>query len=142
MKRCSGVCICFFFVLILFGVQVFAHHGGASYWIMDSRVGPVTGIATKLGFTFPHVSIYLEIADEWGKVEEYMMSIRWTPTVLRKLGWNRKTIKPGDELTVTYIPHKQKATVGALVRLKVNGKAVAIAPPELEKELDVRSEIK
>ena len=55
--------------------------------------------------------------------------------MLRKLGWNRKTIKPGDELTVTYIPHKQKATVGALVRLKVNGKAVAIAPPELEKEL-------
>ena len=124
---------------------------GAQHWVAGRIVEALTVYEQALTVAREEGNRNLEghilgsravVHEEQGKLAEYMMSIRWTPTVLRKLGWNRKTIKPGDELTVIYIPHKQKATVGALVRLKVNGKTVAIAPPELEKELDVRSEIK
>ena len=105
-------------------------------------MGPVTGVATKLGFSFPHVSIFLDIPDENGNVKNHMMSIRWTPTVLRKIGWSRKTIVPGDKLTVTYIPHKKNANVGALTKLTVNGKELAIVPASSAHEANVRAEIK
>lgn len=105
-----------------------AHHGGGSYWSDDQLVGPVTGTATELSFTFPHVSISLDIPDEQGNLVSHTMSIRWTPTVLRRMGWRRNSILPGDELTVTFVPHKQDPTVGALRSLVVNDVPLAIEP--------------
>ena len=106
----------------------FAHHGGGSYWT-DRMVGPVDGVATRLSFAFPHVTIYLDIPNEQGELVNHAMSIRWTPTVLRNMGWTRTIIEPGDELTVTFVPHKQDPTVGSLRNLEVNGEPLAINPP-------------
>ena len=106
-----------------------AHHGGGSYWSDDQLVGPVNGTATDLSFTFPHVSISLDIPDEQGNLVNHTMSIRWTPTVLRRMGWRRNSIQPGDELTVTFVPHKQDPTVGSLRSLVVNDVPLAIEPP-------------
>ncbi len=106
-----------------------AHHGGGSYWTDDQLVGPVTGTATNLSFNFPHVSFSLDIPDEQGNPVSHTMSIRWTPTVLRRMGWRRNSIQPGDKLTVTFVPHKQDPTVGALRSLVVNDAALAIEPP-------------
>ena len=107
----------------------YAHHGGGSYWTEDQLVGPVTGTATDLSFNFPHVSFSLDIPDEQGNPVSHTMSIRWTPTVLRRMGWRRNSIQPGDKLTVTFVPHKQDPTVGALRSLEVNDVPLAIEPP-------------
>ncbi|NNC64339.1 MAG: hypothetical protein HKN84_06110 [Gammaproteobacteria bacterium] len=109
-----------------------AHHGGGSYWTEDQLVGPVTGTATGLSFNFPHVSFSLDIPDEQGNLVNHTMSIRWTPTVLRRMGWRRNSIEPGDKLTVTFVPHKQDPTVGALRSLVVNDVPLAIEPPAEE----------
>ena len=109
-----------------------AHHGGGSYWTEDQLVGPVTGTATNLSFNFPHVSFSLDIADDQGNLVNHTMSIRWTPTVLRRMGWRRNSIRPGDKLTVTFVPHKQDPTVGALRSLEVNDVQLAIEPPAEE----------
>ena len=109
-----------------------AHHGGGSYWTEDQLVGPVTGTATGLSFNFPHVSFSLDIADDQGELVSHTMSIRWTPTVLRRMGWRRNSIRPGDKLTVTFVPHKQDPTVGALRSLEVNDVPLAIEPPAEE----------
>ena len=109
-----------------------AHHGGGSYWTDDQLVGPVTGTATNLSFNFPHVSFSLDIPDEQGNLVNHTMSIRWTPTVLRRMGWRRSSIQPGDKLTVTFVPHKQDPTVGALRSLQVNDVPLAIEPPAKE----------
>ena len=93
-------------------------------------VGPLTGVATEFLFTFPHVQIYLDAKDENGKVRNYAMTIRWTPPVLRKLGWTRKSIKPGDTLTVTYRPHKNSPVAGAIITLEVNGEPLQTEPDE------------
>lgn len=109
-----------------------AHHGGGSYWTEDQLVGPVTGTATNLSFNFPHVSFSLDVPDEQGNLVEHTMSIRWTPTVLRRMGWRRNSIEPGDKLTITFVPHKQDPTVGALRSLAVNDVPLAIEPPTEE----------
>ncbi len=105
-----------------------AHHGGGFFLDRDRLIGPITGTATRLAFVFPHVAIYFDKTDENGNVENYVMSIRWTPTVLRDLGWNRRTIVPGDELTATYIPDKRDITEGSLVTIEVNGEALPMDP--------------
>ena len=109
-----------------------AHHGGGSYWTDDQLVGPVTGTATNLAFNFPHVSFSLDIPDEQGNLVNHTMSIRWTPTVLRRMGWRRNSIQPGDRLTITFVPHKQDPTVGSLRSLQVNDVPLAIDPPAEE----------
>jgi len=106
-----------------------AHHGGGSYWTDDQLVGPISGTATNLSFNFPHVSFSLDIPDEQGTLVNHTMSIRWTPTVLRRMGWRRNSIQPGDKLTITFVPHKQDPTVGALRSLEVNDVLLAIEPP-------------
>lgn len=106
-----------------------AHHGGGSYW-ENRTVGPLSGTATAFAFTFPHVSFALDIPDAQGNPVNHRMSIRWTPTVLRKMGWTRRSIEPGDKLTVTFVPHKQDPTVGSLLSLEVNDVPMDIDSPE------------
>ena len=121
MKRFS-LLFCFGSLLLGAVAGTNAHHGGGSYWDRSRQpVGPVTGIATEFLFTFPHVSIFMDIAHEGADAENYLMSIVWTPTILRELGWTRRSIQPGDELTVTYSPHKRDARSGSLVSIEVNG---------------------
>ena len=98
-----------------------AHHGGVLDWKYDNPVGPVTGVATQFGFRFPHVQIFIDLPDEDGEVRNFLLITRWTPTILRKHGWTRKSIKPGDKITVTYDEHVSNPDAGHIIRLEVNG---------------------
>ena len=111
----------------MLSTPVVAHHGGGMYFEPET-VGPVTGVATEFSFTFPHVQIYFDVKEQNGEVRNYAMTIRWTPPVLRKLGWTRKSIKPGDTLTVTYRPHKNSPVAGAIITLAVNGEPLQTEP--------------
>ena len=101
-----------------------AHHGGAVEWL--ERVdGPLTGTATDFAFRFPHVLIYLDVETTKG-IEQWVMNTRWTPTILRRHGWTRESIRPGDTVTVTYEPHISAPTVGSMLTIEVNGTALPL----------------
>ena len=129
--RVKNILVIWIYCAVLASVAQ-AHHGGGSYWTDDQLVGPVSGTATDFSFNFPHVSFALDIPDEQGHLINHRMSIRWTPTVLRRMGWRRNSIEPGDELTISFVPHKQDPTVGALRNLAVNDVPLAIEPPTEE----------
>ena len=121
MKKSALTTILLFWVLAVVSAKaVQAHHGGGSYWQEDRAVGPVSGTATGFSFSFPHIAFSLDIPDEQGNPVNHRMTIRWTPTVLRKMGWTRRSIEIGDKLTVTFVPHKQDPTVGSVLNLEVN----------------------
>ena len=120
MKKSVLTSILLFWILaVIFTKAAQAHHGGGSYW-QDRTVGPVSGTATSFSFSFPHIAFSLDITDEQGTLVNHRMTIRWTPTVLRKRGWTRRSIEVGDKLTVTFVPHKQDPAVGSVVSLEVN----------------------
>lgn len=102
-----------------------AHHGGGIEW-QKQIVGPLTGAATEFAFRFPHVVLYMDVADENGQTQHWAMNTRWTPTVLRQHGWSRNSIKPGDTITVTYQPHVTAPTVGNMATIIVNGEALPL----------------
>jgi hypothetical protein len=102
-----------------------AHHGGDVEWA-NKAVGPITGTATKFSFQFPHVFFDMNVAEEGGAAP-WTITTRWTPTILREHGWNRDSIKPGDKVTVTYLPHVEKPHIGQMVTVEVNGRSLQLS---------------
>ena len=98
------------FIVLVAGLPVFsspilAHHGtGISY---DLTVPPVTAKATVTEFKWanPHIGIYVDIKDDKGNVESWSIEGN-SPYNWARMGWNRKTLKPGDEITITFYRSK------------------------------------
>ena len=80
-------------------VPVAAHHSFAAEF---DAAQPITikGKVTKISWTNPHVWVYLNVADEkTGKVENWGFEMG-APQQVRARGWDRDTLKTGDELIV------------------------------------------
>ena len=80
-------------------VPVAAHHSFAAEF---DAAQPVTikGKVTKVSWTNPHVWVYLNVADaKTGKVENWGFEMG-APQQVRARGWDRDTLKTGDELIV------------------------------------------
>ena len=71
-----------------------AHHGGDVEWAAKAT-GPITGTATKFTFQFPHVFFEMNVAEN-GTDVPWTITTRWTPSILRELGWTRDSIIAGD----------------------------------------------
>ena len=97
-----------------------AHHGGAVEWSTEQR-GPVTGTAKKFAFQFPHVYITFDVAADGDTPAEWTLVSRWTPTILRQHGWSRESIKAGDTVKATYLPHVDTPRIGLMQSIEVNG---------------------
>lgn len=85
-----------------------AHHGGAAF---DPRK-PVTlkGTVTELQFTNPHVLVFFDVKNEQGQTTNWSGWLT-APNKLARAGWTKRTLKPGDAVTVTGAPHKEGALV-------------------------------
>jgi hypothetical protein len=123
MKTARGVLVGAVASLV-FGGAV-AHHGGAVEWGEETR-GPLSGVATEFAFRFPHVQLRMDVVDESGATAHWTLVTRWTPTILREHGWSRDSIKAGDRVTVTYLPHVESPTVGSLQSIDVNGEPLSL----------------
>jgi len=110
---------------LLTGWPAAAHHGGDVEWGKET-VGPITGTATKFSFQFPHVFFEMDVAESGG-VAPWTITTRWTPTILRDHGWTRDSIKPGDKVTVTYLPHVEKPHIGQMMTVEVNGQSLPLS---------------
>ena len=91
--------------LLIVSAPMFAHHGtGISY---DLTKVPVTAKATVTEYKWanPHIQIFVDIKDDKGKVENWSIEGN-SPYNWARMGWNRKTLKPGDEITITFYRSK------------------------------------
>jgi hypothetical protein len=110
---------------VLIAGPIVAHHGGDVEW-GEETVGPITGTATKFAFQFPHVFFEMNV-EEGGGLRLWTITTRWTPTILREHGWSRESIKPGDEVTVTYLPHVEKPRIGHMQTVEINGQSLPLS---------------
>ncbi len=77
-------------------IPLSAHHGAADY--DTTKVTTVEGGAiTRFEFVNPHVQIYWETKDEKGEVQKWFAE-GTTPNILYRNGWNKDSLKPGDQL--------------------------------------------
>jgi hypothetical protein len=106
-------------VLLLVSGPMFAHHGGAQY---DTK-NPVTltGTVTEYMFTNPHVQIHIDVKDENGNVQKWIAETA-SPQRLFTFGWNAKSLKAGDKVTVTGAPLKDGQKIVTVIKV-VGGNA-------------------
>jgi hypothetical protein len=95
--------------LLIFGATAWAHHGNVAY----DEAHPITisGKVTEFVWSNPHCQIYLNVKDASGKVVAWSVESQ-SPGILRRNGWTREIIKPGDQITVTLAPAHNGAPVG------------------------------
>jgi len=107
-------------------ISAAAHHGGGIEW-QSTEPQSITGEATEFQFRFPHVAVMIDVEID-SHVENWAMTTRWTPTILRRIGWRHDSIQPGDEITVTYRPHVTEPRVFQMQTIEVNGSALSLEP--------------
>jgi uncharacterized protein DUF6152 len=98
-----------FVMLVVAGTPLVAHHGNVAY----DEQHPITiaGSVTEFVWSNPHCQIYLDVKDQKGNVVGWSVESQ-SPGILRRNGWSRDSIKPGDHITVTLVPAKSGAPVG------------------------------
>ena len=85
--------------VIIFGTSVAAHHSWTSDYDGKKAV-TVKGVVTKVEWTNPHTHFYVDAKDENGTVTSWNFEMAST-LALERSGWSRKTLQPGDEVTIT-----------------------------------------
>jgi hypothetical protein len=114
--------------LLIVSTPLFGHHGtNASY--QGDKTATLSGTVTEWDFAYPHPAVYFDVKDDSGKVVHWAAEIAPTPVMMKALhvGWNKDSIKPGDQITVTYHPSKvATSSVGLAMKLVVNGKEIPL----------------
>jgi Family of unknown function (DUF6152) len=106
-----------FLLLFLLGSisvpSMYAHHGNAEYDRKSTLT--LTGTVTEFSLGNPHSWVAFDVHDEKGGVASH-----WTVEfgVLRELvedGWEKDTLKPGDEIKASVHPKRSGDHAGMLV---------------------------
>jgi hypothetical protein len=84
--------------LLLLTTSASAHHAFNAMYD-EHRLVTVSGIVTKLDWVSPHVLMYVDGKDESGKVGRWRFEMG-SPGGLISRGWEKTTLKAGDQITV------------------------------------------
>jgi hypothetical protein len=98
-------------VLLVAGSPVFAHHSGAAEFDSTKKID-LTGVVTKVEWTNPHAHFYMDVKDSSGNVVNWNLELA-SPNVLIRNGWSRKSVKPGDTVSVTGVRAKDSPYYGS-----------------------------
>ena len=97
--------------LLLLSAPVFAHHGASQYDLQHTK--SLTATVTGLLWSNPHCILSFDAKDDKGAVKHWSVELH-NPLVLTRAGWSSTTVKPGDEIQVTFYPAKNGAGSGRL----------------------------
>jgi hypothetical protein len=120
--------------LVLLSSQTIAHHSFAVHFVAEATL-QVKGTVESFRFSNPHGILTFISVDEAGKPVTWRAETN-SPNVLRRRGWNRDSLKPGDEITVTGFPARDGTSYMRISKIvfadghELVGQAAAPAPDE------------
>lgn len=100
--------------LLAVSVPLFAHHGSAAY-DTDKKI-TLKGTVTRWVWSNPHCLLQLDVTDDSGHVVHWVAETENPSTMIRN-GWVEKSLKPGDQVTVTALPVKSGNPVGRIIEV-------------------------
>ena len=84
--------------LTVFASSASAHHSFAAEYDNNKQV-TVKGVVQKVAWVNPHAYVYIDVADEKGKVTTWAFE-SLSPNALSRQGWSRNSLKVGETVTV------------------------------------------
>jgi hypothetical protein len=91
-----------------------AHHSFAMF--DGDRTVQISGVVREFQWVNPHTWIQLAVPRD-GRSTEWSIEGR-SPNVLARRGWNRNTLRPGEQVTLTIHPLKDGRAGGAIVSVR------------------------
>jgi hypothetical protein len=76
----------------------FAHHAVGGEYDPNKPV-VVSGVVTKVDWVNPHARVYFDVTSADGKVTNWSVELA-ARVVLERMGWNGRSLKPGQKITV------------------------------------------
>ena len=92
---------------LLGGGAASAHHSFAVFFD-DTKTIEITGSVSEFRFSNPHAIISLEVKNKAGMVEEWKAETN-AVTLLKRRGWTKDSLKPGEVVTVDGWPSRDGA---------------------------------
>jgi len=92
-----------------------AHHGFAVFDTSSQKT--ITGTVKEFEWTNPHTWVWLDVPNDKGGVDTWGFE-GMSPNFLGRRGWTRKSLQPGDKITVTYFGMKDGSKGGAFLSCK------------------------
>jgi hypothetical protein len=85
-------------LLVFATLPALAHHSFAAEYD-STRAVTVRGTIQKLEWVNPHAYFWVDVKDENGKITTWAFE-SLSPNALARQGWNRNSLKKGEEVTV------------------------------------------
>jgi hypothetical protein len=112
--------------LLAVATPLLAHHSFAMF--DNSRKITLKGVVREFQWTNPHSWVQLLVKNEKGETEEWTLEAL-SPNVLRRMGWKRNSLKPGDDIVVIFNPLRDGSHGGNLVTVTMaNGQTIGGQP--------------
>jgi uncharacterized protein DUF6152 len=130
--RCGSRIIVLVYYVIASSTAVLAHHG-TNITYDQSKTVVLKGTVTAFKFANPHVEIHLEVKDQNGRIVDWTLEgtsvYYWS-----KAGWNKTSLKAGDQITAITNPARSGTATANIVKLVIsNGKEFVTAQAEEQK---------
>jgi hypothetical protein len=110
-------------VILAVAAPVLAHHGRGATYDMKKQV-TLKGVVTEVSWRNPHVLIWMDVKDASGKVTNWGFENSNVSSLARE-GYNRNTLRVGQEITAVVNPGSNGAPVGIVVRVVLaDGKVI------------------
>lgn len=100
--------------LIAVSVPLCAHHGYASY-DTDKKV-TFKGNVTRWLWSNPHCLLQVDVTDDSGHVAHWTFETE-NPSTMTRSGWTEKSIKVGEQITVSALPAKNGNPIGRILEV-------------------------
>ncbi len=95
---------------------LFAHHGTGISYDLDAPLLTLKGTVTEFAFRNPHVSIFIDVIDEDGSVVNWALEHSSVSSLARE-GYNRNSLRPGEEVTAIAYPSRGGGPVGLTFKI-------------------------
>jgi hypothetical protein len=107
-----------------------AHHSYSAFDMVGTKT--ISGTVTKFDWSNPHSWIWIDVKNEQGVVETWGIE-GMSPNYLNRRGWTRTTLKPGDQITLTFHPVRGGDKGGSFVSaVRSTGEALGQTGPITE----------
>jgi hypothetical protein len=102
--------------VLAWAAPAFAHHSFAMF-DADNKI-TITGAVREFQWTNPHVLIWVDVMDE-DATEPVTWAVEMTSVGnMRREGWNRETLRPGDHVEVLINPLRDGGPGGGFYAIK------------------------